>query len=326
MKVSEIRTTREKILYPLAIIISIMVWGFVILGHISAYTAQPTLRDACVYKYEDDYETGETETYYEILTKKEAIGYGMKDSDCLAPDKIPAEEQKKALAYLKEKNTSGSLLIVMDFYVLFFMLFSYFTYALAMAHIRLNGVRISPAQYPSFYKIYEKTAQELGLKAIPNAYIIHQGGVLNAFTIKICRKKMVVFYAELVETLVDGHKFEELHAVAAHELTHVKLKHIHYNLFLLPFRIIPFLGSMLSRARELSADRGASMIVKDKEAVIQSLLKLGTGKFVAKEINIEEYINQLKTEGGFFVWLSKVLSTHPPIPYRIKMLEKNQRK
>ncbi len=304
----------------MAIVFSILMWmGFLGLHTYLFFPPEPSLKDGCTYFYQDE-EYGE-EGYYTI-TNQAAKDYGMTAS-CLTADKIPAEAQKEAIAYLKKQNPSpAAILPVMDFYLLFFLAFAYMSTALAMAHIRLNGIKISPKQYASFYKIYEETAKELGLKTVPNAYIIHSGGALNAFAVKISHKKMVVFYADLIEALVEGEKFAELHAVAAHELTHIKLKHINYGFLLIPFRILPFLGSMLSRARELSADKGALAIVKDHNIVAQALLKVVTGKFIAKEVSIEEYINQPKTERGFFIWLSKITSSHPSMPERIKLLQK----
>ena len=262
---------------------------------------------------------------YRVATQAEAAM--SKDSiNCLSANDIPPEVYKNALNYLAQKSGAqvggGVAGIVVLNYILFFAFFFYVIRALAMAHIRLNGLKITNSQYEIFYKIYEATAKELGLRTIPSAYIIHAGGSLNAFAIKITGRAMVVFYADLIEALVEGDKFDELRAIAAHELAHIRLRHVNSLFFLLPFHVFPFLGSMLSRAQEFSADKAAFEILKDHHVVARALVKLVTGKYLSSIVDIDEYIRQAEEERGIFIWLSKVTSSHPPVPYRIKALKK----
>lgn len=320
MDISTLRTPTEKVLYPLALVFSALVWLGLLFAIGSFFFIRPVSTptvsaEPCVYIFENSY-------YYLSQEQGKLLG-----KTCLSRADIPDEVYKNAVSGLALQKTqvskfafAGGASIIL-FYVLFFLFFIYVIHALAMAHIRLNGIRMSKTQYPTFYKIYEEAAQELGLTQIPHAYIINADGALNAFAIKITRKKMVVFFTELLEALIEGEKFDELHAVAAHELTHVRLKHVNYWIFLMPFMAFPFLGKMLSRAREFSADRGALAVIKNHHTVAQALVKLAAGRFIAKHINVEEYVNQPKTERGFFIWLAKIIATHPPIPYRIAALK-----
>lgn len=330
MHVSSIRTRGEKILFPIAVVFSAFVWLALIFGMVSSFATKPEQPpqvmknpEPCVYLNQD---------FYYFMSQEEAAKHPA-EITCLAKEEVPPDiyyeaTEKLKTAAVKESapkqkvNPVGATSAVILLYVLLFFLFIYVTTALAMAFIRLNGVKISKTQYPAFYKIYEETAHALGLKKIPDAYIIHTGGAINAFAIKITRKKMVVFYADLIENLAEGHKLDELHAVAAHELTHVFLKHINYWLFLTPFKLLPFMSPLLSRMRETSADRGALMITKNHDVVSQALVKLATGKFVAEHVNIDEYVEQLKTERGIFIALAKLIASHPPIPQRIGYLRK----
>lgn len=313
-----IRTKTEKILYPIALGFSALVWLALVLGFVFPYKPSVTTEQPCVWFDE------EIQAYdCSVFTMAETYEY---TTSCLEQSAVPPEEWQKAVDYVLSLEKTEALSFraifgVIWMYVALIIFFIYATNALAMAHIRLNGVRLSPTQYPAFYKIYAETAKVLGLNPVPHAYVIRASGEVNAFAIKISHKRMVVFFAELIEELVDGEKLEELNAVAAHELTHVKLKHVNYWIFLLPWALVPFLGKWLSRAREYSSDRGAQWICKNKTTVSQALLKLVTGKFVAKEVDIEEYVTQLKTERGFFVWLLKIISTHPPIPKRIQAIK-----
>lgn len=313
----KIQVKSEKILFALAVLFSSFVWIGIAYLIIKPIITPVAPVEPCIY---------EEEGIYDYMSYEDATEYYF---ECLQKEQVPAEIWGSLYQQGKEKLTAeankdkwatlgGAMVVALYFFS--FVLFIYIATALTMAHIRLNGIKLSEKQYSSFYAVYRKTAEELGITKIPNAYIIHAAGELNAFAIKIARKRMVVFYAELVETLTEGDKLDELHAVAAHELTHVRLRHIYYWFFLIPFNFLPFLGKMLSRAREYSADRGALVICKDTTSVTQALVKLAAGKFVAKEVDIDEYIQNAHCERGFFIWLAKLIATHPPIPTRIQAL------
>lgn len=326
MPKSVIRTRREKILFPIAMIFSGIVWIALLAGifapiFFAASGGRSLTTEPCVYRYNDQFYST---TQLNTLESPEMI-------ECLEKYEVPsnvwtAEKQKLkkeiSQAPLKDMIAGSALSSTLLFYLILILAFIYTTNALMMAYIRLNAVKISKTQYPAFYKIYEETAMKLGLKKIPDAYIIQAGGELNAFAIKITRKKMVVFFADLIEQLIEGEKYDELHAVTAHELTHVYLKHVHYWIYLMPFLVLPILGPLFSRARETSADRGAMLLVNNHHTVSQALVKLATGKFVAKHINLDEYVQQPKTEKGLFIFLAKIMASHPPIPSRIASLRK----
>ena len=301
----------------MAVAFSVLVWGGLVAAMVYPFVASaPTPPAPCVY-FDEEIQG------YDYMPMSEATFYGY-TSYCLDASAVPADTYQNIMQDLqKDFNTvtarfgmaAGPAIVIL--YALLFFFFIWMATAVSMAFIRLNGVRLSKSQYPAFYEIYEKTAHELGLKKVPSAYIIHAAGDLNAFAIKIAQKRMIVIFAELIENLVEGGKLDELHAVAAHELTHIRLKHVNYYFFLMPFYLFPILGKMLSRAREYSADRGAALMCKNKKSVEQALLKLVTGKMVAKEINVDEYLKQPDEEAGFFTWLANIISTHPPVPLRI---------
>lgn len=320
MKKSTIRTKAEKVLYPIALIFSFIFWGSFVFGFAYIFTTEPVAVEPCIT--EDD------ERYY-FYSPDELTQYGIPLSDCIARSDLPEHVYQEALLDSEKQSraslvaASGGLGLIL-FYAFMIIFFAYFSTGLFMGYIRLNGVRLSEKQYGVFYKIYKETAEQLGLTQVPHAYIIRASGDVNAFAVKVSRKKMVVFFAELIETLVDGEKYDELRAIAAHELTHVYLNHVNYWIFLLPIHIIPLFPSMLSRARENSADRGAVLLTKNKETVIQALIKIVTGKYVAQHVDVDEYIEQPKTERGFFTWLVRITSSHPPIPHRLKNIRDMQ--
>ncbi len=325
-----LRTQTEKILYPMALIFSSLVWLLLIGGALSSLFFGGVLDDVtaiepCIYPKNGI----NSEAGWDVVPMEKASSLGVR-GDCIDNELLTIEEMREAQAQAFLANDSlGSAAIpifssMVLFYIFLILAAIYVSAGISMAFIRLNGVRISETQYAAFYQVYKKAAENLGIGKLPHAYIIHATGELNAFAIKIARRRMIVFYAELIETLVENNRFDELRAVAAHELTHVKLKHVNYWIFLMPFMAIPFLAKMLSRAREYSADRGAMAVCGDKEVVSQALLKLVTGKMIAKDINIDEYLAQPKSERGLFTWLARIISTHPPMPHRIAAVRNNR--
>ncbi|MFA5820833.1 MAG: M48 family metallopeptidase [Candidatus Gracilibacteria bacterium] len=323
---SKIRTRAELPLFVLAIITSTLIWFLIGNSYVTYFLklAEIEPEGTCVVFLNKD--TGSISYYFE----HQMSNNGITIFDCL-PDSQLSDNIRTRLkeAGIKEsarRVAEESTSMIFLFYFMAIVLFIYLSTALMMGRIRLNGVRLSEKQYGAFYKIYAKTAHELGLKKIPHAYIVRATGEVNAFAVKVSHKRMIVFYAELIEALVEGKKYDELKAVAAHELTHVYLRHINYWLFLFPFRIIPFLGSMYSRQREYSADRGAYMLLKNEGSCTQAFIKLVAGKFMAKEIDVDEYLEQPKTEHGIFAFLAKITGTHPPIPYRIQAIRKLAKK
>ena len=159
----------------------------------------------------------------------------------------------------------------------------------------------------------------MGIREIPDIYVIQSGGLLNAFATRFFGRNFIVLYSDIFQ-LYEKHE-KELFFVIAHELAHIQRKHISKRLLILPAMWIPFLGNAYSRACEYSSDRIATAYLKDTEAAINGLTILAIGKELFTRVNVEDYILQHKKEAGFFTWFSRILSTHPPLPKRIEEIK-----
>jgi len=202
----------------------------------------------------------------------------------------------------------------------FFIAFSLFFHTLYMAHIRSNGVQVSPEQFPAVYEKVVELSQKMGLRNIPDVYIVESAGVLNAFATRFFGKNMVILYSQIVELMEDDGD-EELSFVIAHELAHLKRRHVTKQLLIFPVMFIPFAGELYSRACEYTCDRFAAYYTGNTEAAKNGLTILAVGKILYKRVNRTAYLEQSSRETGFFVWLSEVLSTHPPLPKRIREIQ-----
>ncbi|WP_316571838.1 ankyrin repeat domain-containing protein [Neobacillus sp. YIM B06451] len=199
-------------------------------------------------------------------------------------------------------------------------IFSFLLHGLMMGQIRTNAVKLSPVQFPEVYTKVEELCVKMELKKVPDVYVMQSGGALNAFATRFFRKNMVVVYSEIFDLIEEGCE-EELTFVLAHELAHIKRNHLGKMAFILPSMWIPGLAEMYLRACEYTCDRYAAYYSDNPSAAKTSLAMLAIGKKTFYRVNQQEYMNQINQEKGFFVWLSEILSTHPPLPKRIHEIE-----
>ncbi|WP_163101176.1 M48 family metallopeptidase [Peribacillus alkalitolerans] len=198
-------------------------------------------------------------------------------------------------------------------------LFSYFVHALNLAYIRRNGVRVSENQFSHIYERANVLSQEMGLDKTPFIYVMESSGILNAFATRFFGKNMVVLYSDLFD-LIEDEGEEEVLFVLAHELAHLKRKHVLTHMLLLPAMWVPFLSEAYLRACEYTCDRYAAFYTNNLESSLNALAIFAIGERLFKKVDKEAYIRQLQEERGFFAWLSEKLSTHPHLPKRMNAL------
>ncbi|RID81747.1 M48 family peptidase [Mesobacillus zeae] len=191
-----------------------------------------------------------------------------------------------------------------------------FIHGIAIGNIRNNGVRLNKNQFPKIYARAEKIAFDMGIREVPNIYILQSDGILNAFATRFFGKNFIILYSDIVEIAENGFE-KELDFIIAHELVHIKRKHITKQMFILPAMWFPLLGNAYSRACEHTCDKLAAAYINNPESSIKALGILAVGKTLVRELNYAEYVGNAKFESGFFTWFSTVLSTHPPLPQRI---------
>jgi hypothetical protein len=149
-----------------------------------------------------------------------------------------------------------------------------------------NAVRISP---PSKLDTLLRTCGDiLGLDALPRAYVA-PFAQMNAFTAGVDDSPLLVVCAPLLDSL----SYMEMEGLLAHELAHVRSRHVLYHslaesiatgaqlvtsqyaagLLGLPIRML-----LLSwyRASEISADRAATLVLGDHRAFESLMVKLMT--------------------------------------------------
>ncbi len=190
---------------------------------------------------------------------------------------------------------------------------------LFIGYIQGNAVRVNEQQFPDIHKLVRELAAKIDLQKIPDIYILQAGGFLNAFATKFLSRNFVVIYSEIMELAWEEGE-DALAFVIAHELSHIKRKHLSRQWLLYPSRVIPFLAQAYSRACEYTADQFGAHL--RPQGAISGLLILALGKKLYKKANLQEYLNQPRTECGFWVNFSELLSTHPNLPKRLNAVNK----
>lgn len=198
--------------------------------------------------------------------------------------------------------------------------FMLFVNAMMLGSIRGNGVRIHERQFPDVYERVQTLSKEMELKKVPEVFVIQSEGALNAFATRFFGRDMVVLYSEVFE-LAREQGQAELDFIIAHELAHVKRRHVWKNLVILPAGFIPFISQAYSRSCEYTCDRHAAFTIQDAAAAKRALTLLGIGKKMYSEVNEDAYREQIETESNGIVWLSEVLSSHPRLPKRIQAIQ-----
>lgn len=198
--------------------------------------------------------------------------------------------------------------------------FMLFANAMMLGSVRGNGVRIHERQFPEVYERVQTLSKEMELKKVPEVFVIQSEGALNAFATRFFGRDMVVLYSEVFE-LAREQGQEELDFIIAHELAHVKRRHVWKNILIVPAGFIPFLSQAYSRSCEYTCDRHAAFAIQNAAAAKRALTLLGIGKKMYTEVNEEAYREQISTESNGIVWLSEVLSSHPILPKRIQAIQ-----
>ncbi|KAK4272188.1 hypothetical protein QN277_020776 [Acacia crassicarpa] len=169
-----------------------------------------------------------------------------------------------------------------------------------------TSVLVSENQLPGLHQLMVEAAELLNVDA-PDLYV-KQSPVPNAYTLAISGKRpFVVVHTSLVELLTR----EELQAVLAHELGHLKCDHgvwlTYANILTLGAYTIPGIGGLIARtleeqlfrwlrAAELTCDRAALLVAQDPKIVISVLMKLAGGcPSMADQLNVDAFLEQARS-------------------------------
>lgn len=168
-----------------------------------------------------------------------------------------------------------------------------------------SSILVSDQQLPHLHQLLVEACKVLDLEA-PQLYI-RQHPVPNAYTFAMRGKQpFMVMHTSLVEMLNP----EEIQAVIAHELGHLKCDHGVYltlaNLIVLGAGLLPSWGTVVAqqlqeqlmewiRCAEFTCDRSALLVSQDPKIVMSVLMKLAGGSpTLASQLNLDAFVAQAR--------------------------------
>jgi Zn-dependent protease with chaperone function len=186
------------------------------------------------------------------------------------------------------------------------------------AGTRGSAVRLSPRQFPDIYAVKGDFARRLNLRREPEIYLMSGNGALNAFAASTFGYDFVVIHSELFSNTYERNK-DALAFIVGHELGHLRLGHtrLWYQLSTAYVDRVPLLGGFLSRAREFSCDRHGAYLAPRGE---EGLVLLAAGRYVYKEVDVEELLEQAQRFQGFWPVVAQLPQSHPFTVRRLKVL------
>ena len=204
-------------------------------------------------------------------------------------------------------------------YAAMFGLFFFFIQAVFVAHVRGNGVRLGPDQFPELYARVQEIGRRMGMEQVPDAYLMQAGGALNAFATRFLRRHIIVLFSDLLEACGDDHGARDM--IIGHELGHVHAGHLRWHWFLLPSNFVPFLGPALSRAREYTCDRYGRASAGSDESAQLGLAILAAGGRYGRLVNRQALVRQRTDLATGWMTIGRWLSSHPPLAHRLLALD-----
>jgi Zn-dependent protease with chaperone function len=168
-----------------------------------------------------------------------------------------------------------------------------------------SSILVGENQLPHLHKLLLEACQILDLE--PPQLYIQQNPLPNAYTFAMRGKQpFMVLHTSLIEMLTP----EEIQAVMAHELGHLKCEHGVYltmtNIMVLAASSLPIWGTVLAqslkeqmlewaRCAEFTCDRAALLAMQDPKVIMSVLMKLAGGSAtLAPQLNLAAFIEQAR--------------------------------
>jgi Zn-dependent protease with chaperone function len=168
-----------------------------------------------------------------------------------------------------------------------------------------SGLLVSEQQLPDLYQLLIEACRILDI--VPPQLFVRQNPVPNAYTLAIRGKQpFIMLHTALIDLLTP----EEVQAVIAHELGHLKCEHGVYvtlaNLMVLAAGQMPYWGGLLAqnlqqqlmtwlRCAEFTCDRAGLLVSQDPTVMMSVLMKLtGGSPTLAPQLNVDAFLKQAR--------------------------------
>ena len=194
-------------------------------------------------------------------------------------------------------------------YALFFFIAYCFAQSAFISHIKGTGVKITAQQFPDLQARIGACCDRLDMPDEPDAYIMHMGGVFNAFATRFFGRNFIVLYSDIVDAL-DANP-DALNFYIGHELGHIKRKHNLWSTVLMPASLLPLIGAAYSRAREYTCDRHGLAACEQPTNAQFGLAALAAGGKRWRTMSKTMYVAQGEESRGFWMSFHELVGDYP---------------
>lgn len=207
--------------------------------------------------------------------------------------------------------TFGLLLV----YILLFFVMYLFAQSAFISYLRGTAVRITPEQFPDLHQRVQACAKKLGLKDVPDAFLLHGDGVFNALATRFLGRNFIVLFSDVVDAL-DSNP-EAINFYIGHELGHIHRRHLIWLPLLFPAGILPILGAAYSRAREYTCDRYGLAACENAQDAVMGMGALAAGGKRWRTLCKDSYVAQIKATSGFWMSFHELINDYPWLTKRL---------
>ncbi len=193
------------------------------------------------------------------------------------------------------------------------------------ASMRVNGVQMTPTQFPEGYQMVVDAAARYGLEYVPDAYVVSGNGAINAMASGHGFRRFIVVYTDMFEIGGAARSPEALRFIIGHEVGHIAAGHTSYwrQLTTGLFMQVPILGSLLSRTQEYTADNYG--YYTNPAGAPGAIGVMAAGKYMLSALDFDEFADRATRERGPFVVIVNALSSHPVLTWRAAALRDRSR-
>lgn len=202
-------------------------------------------------------------------------------------------------------------------YLFIGFIFYLFIQSAFISYIRGTGVRITPQQFPDLDARVAACSVKLGLKIVPEAYLLHADGIFNALATRFLGRNFIVLFSDIVDALED--RPEALNFYIGHELGHIKRGHLAWGPWLWPAGLLPLLGAAYSRSREYTCDLHGAVCCASPEDGRRALAALAAGGSRWRTVDLDAYSGQ--NVRGFWMSFHELIADYPWLVKRMLRID-----
>jgi hypothetical protein len=187
------------------------------------------------------------------------------------------------------------------------------------AAVRGNALRPGPRQLPEIQASFERMCAELGMSPVPELYFGEDliDGYSGAYTAWKCA--FVVLGAKFIDSNLEATR-DVYEFYLGREIGRLRLGHAQWwdELLLVYVARMPYVRNPLLHVRTYSHDRYALFLAPGS---IRGLVVQASGRLMLKRVNVEAYLDEARTLGGFWTRLADLMRARPRVATRVRALD-----